>query len=264
VDPVTLARQDYYRGYFADVLRGDVSTARSYYQRALERGAEEPELAARAALRLAQWAESSHRRRVALDLAVRASVLGAELGDVKAAADAMQRRLATVRAQDIEVRGPPAGTPLVGVSDAVAAQFAAAEKLLGSYHRRRLQPRLEALSASIRGKRAAMEAAIRAYREVAASRESVAVVAAEFRMASVYYDYSLSLSFELPSELDVDLASSLRAGLRSEVHEVRARARAAYERSLAAAADAGDAAERWREAAQLGLSSVNDLLRGGK
>ncbi len=200
-----------------------------------------------------------------MDLAVRASVLGADVPRVKNAADALRLRLATtVRAQDIEVRGPKAGTELLGVTRPIATTFAAAEELLAAYHRRRLQPRLEALVASVRGKRAAMERAVRAYREVVDTGSSTAIVAAEFRIASLHYDFSLSLSFELPGELAPEVAASMRSSLRSEVRRVRAQAKAAYIRSLAAAVPVTPESRPWSEASRLGLASVEDLLRSGK
>lgn len=259
------ARHRYYRGYLADVLAGDRASAREHYQAVLSFGAEQPGLVAEAALRLAGWAEVRRERRTAMDLAVRASVLGADIPRVKSGADALRLRLATtVRAQDIEVRGPRAGTALRGVSEPIATQFAAAEELLSAYHRRRLQPRLEALVASVRGKRAAMERAVRAYREVIASGETTAIVASEFRIASLHYDFSLSLSFELPGELSPQVAASMRSSLRSEVRQMRAQAKAAYTRSLAAGVPAGADAEPWSDASSLGLASVEDLLRSGK
>jgi len=259
------ARHAYYRGYLADVLAGDQATAESQYRAVLGFGAEQPTLVAEAALRLAGWAERRRERRTAMDLAVRASVLGADIARIKNSADAMRQRLATtVRAQDIEVRGPKAGTVLLGVDPDIAAQFAEAEVLLSAYHRRRLQPRIEALVASVGSKRSAMERAVRAYREVVASSQQTAIVAAEFRIASLHYDFSLSLSFELPGELSPEVAASMRSSLRFEVRQVRAQARASYLRSLAAASQAGPEADPWSEASRLGLASVEDLLRGGK
>lgn len=259
------AKHIYYQGYLADVLGSDSQRAAGLYQQLLGSGADEPLLVAESALRLAGWAESNHQRRLAIDLAVRASVLGAEVPRIKSAADALRRRIATtVRPQDIEVRGPPAGTALSGVGESIANDFAAAEDLLGAYHRRLLKPRLEALVVSIRGKRASMERAVRAYRDVADSGVAEGLVASEFRIASLYYDFSLSLTFELPSELDPEIASSMRNSLRSEVNQLRAKARSAYARSLAAASKAGPTVKQWSAAAAIGLASVDDLLRGGK
>lgn len=259
------ARHEFYRGYLADVVGGDRERAATHYQEVLGFGAEQPTLVAQAALRLAIWGEIRRERRTAMDLAVRASVLGADIPRIKNPADAIRQRLATtVRAQDIEVRGPAVGTALLGVRPDTAAKFDAAEQLLSAYHRRRLQPRLEALVASVRGKRSAMERAVRAYRDVAESGNATAIVAAEFRIASIHYDFSLSMTFELPGELSPEVAASMRSSLRSEVRQVRARAKVAYMRSLAAAVPAAPEAKPWSDASRLGLASVEDLLRAGK
>lgn len=254
----------FFRGYFAETLHGDAEEARRAYRQVLSAGAEEPRLAALAALRLAELAAQARRRRVALDLAARAEALAGNDPDIASGARQLQARLASVRAQDIEVRGPPAGTALEGASPEAARLFAEGEALLASYHRRRLEPRLELLRATIRSKRAAMELAVRAYRNVAALGEPVAEAAAEFRIASLYYDLSLSLTFDLPSELESEAASQIRRSLAAQAVADRRKARAAYKRSLSAAQTAGAAADRWRDAARLGLSSVEDLLRGGE
>ena len=194
-----------------------------------------------------------------MDLAVRASILGADFPRIKAEADDIRRRIATtVKVQDLEVRGPAAGSRLQDVSEEVAVLFAKAEKLLALYHKRRLQPRLEALAASVRSKRGGMERAVRAYRDVALSLVPEAVAASEFRIASLYYDFSLALSFELPSELDPVVARNMRSQLRAELRHVRTKARAAYRRSLAV--PEGPHSQGWRAAAILGLGSVEDII----
>jgi hypothetical protein len=116
----------------------------------------------------------------------------------------------------------------------------------------------------VRAKRAAMEAAVRAYRQVAALGEPAAAVAAELRIGGLYYDLSLSLTFDLPSELEPGTAAELRQSLRAQALADRDRARAAYLRALEAGRDgrAGPAGAIWLEAAELGLRSTEDLLRG--
>jgi hypothetical protein len=260
VDP---ARR-YYRGYLDEVLRGDFSAARAAYRAVVEDGSAEPEVAARAALRLAEYEADAGRRHIALDLVARAAALGRDHRDLLHWAERLQRRLAAVRVHDIEVRGPPAGTPLEGVSAQAAELHARAEQLLAAYHARRLKPRLEDLGAGVRAKRSAMEAAVRAYRQVAALDEPAAAVAAELRIAGLYYDLSLSLTFDLPSELEQGTAAELRQSLRAQALADRNRARAAYLRALEAGRDgrAGPAGAIWLEAAELGLRSTEDLLRG--
>ncbi len=262
IDPGQSARHAYYRGYLAETLAGDSRLAAGYYQEVLGHGAEAPALVAQASLRLAGWSELNQQRREAMDLAVRASILGADIPRIKSEADALRLRLAsTVKAQDIEVRGPPAGTVLRNVSEEIATSFAEAEVLLSAYHKRRLKPRLEALATSVRSKRAALARAVRGYQRVAESGKPEAVVAAEFRIASLYYDFSLSLSFELPPELDPAVARNMRSQLRAELRHVRGKARLAYQRSLRAGSTLGTSSKEWVTAAEIGLASVEDIIQ---
>lgn len=115
----------------------------------------------------------------------------------------------------------------------------------------------------MRSKRHALDAAVRAYKRVIALAEPVATVAAEFRIASIYYDLALALTFDLPPELEESVASELRQSLRAQAVADRNRARAAYLRCLEAGRDgrAGATATIWLEAAELGLRSIEDLLR---
>jgi len=253
----------YYQAYFDETLRGEFNGARSAYRRVLDDPSAEPEVAARAALRLAEYEASYGRRHIALDLVARAAALGRDQRDLLQWAERVQRRIAAVRASDIEVRGPPAGTALEGVSPQAVELFARAETLLAAYHGRRLRPRLEDLRAGVRSKRAALESAVRAYRQVVALGEPPAVVAAEFRIASLYYDLALSLTFDLPPELDSTAATQLRQQLRTKALADRDSARKAYLRALDAGRDgrAGAAGAVWLAAAELGLRSVEDLLR---
>jgi hypothetical protein len=263
VEPVEEGeRHLYYRAYIADVVEGDQPAAQSKYQQMLAFGPEAPALVAQAALRLALWAEQEGQRVKARDLALRASVLGADLPFVFNAASQLRvRTAASSRARSNPVRGPQTGPLLRTVPANVMKNFREAEGLLSQYHRRRIKPRLEELSASINQKRAAMKQTIRAYRKVTGSQVPEAVVAAEFRIASVYYDYSLSLTFELPDELDPEVSIRLLNSLQSEVREVRSKARSAYERSLKAADLAkGAEVKVWQEAARVGLASVRDFL----
>jgi hypothetical protein len=262
--PSARAAARYYGGYLDEVLGGDVGAARAAYAAVVADGSAPPEIAARAALRLAEDEAESGHRHIALDLVARAAALGRDHRDLLRWAERLQRRLAAVRVHDIEVRGPPAGTALEGVSAEAAELHARAEALLSAYHARRLRPRLEELGAGVRAKRAALDAAVRGYRAITALGEPVATVAAELRIASLYYDLSLSLTFDLPSELEAGAAAELRQSLRARALADRTRARAAYLRALEAGRDgrAGPAAAIWLEAAEIGLRSVEDLLRG--
>jgi hypothetical protein len=254
---------DYYRARIGQVLGTEPEASRLRYQKVLDAYDADPVMAARAALELAGHAAAKRHRRVALDLIARASALGAAAADVTDRASRLHQRLSSVSAEDIEVRGPSAPAVLTGVSPEAAERFARAEELLAVYLRRRASSRVEQVISSIRAKRVALEAAERAYREVAALGEPTATAAAEFRIASMYYDLSLSLTYDLADELVAAEARKLRSGLRSLAANNRRRARAGYRRSLDAAAEAPESADRWREAAALGLTSVEDLLRGG-
>jgi hypothetical protein len=258
------ATSRYYRGYLDEVLRGDFAAARAAYREVVADDSSAPETAARAALRLAEYEADAGRRHIALELVARAAALGRDHRDLLHWAERLQRRLAAVRVHDIEVRGPPGGTALEGVSRHAAELHARAEELLAAYHAHRFRPRLEDLGAGVRAKRSAMEAAVRAYRQITALGEPAATVAAELRIASLYYDLSLSLTFDLPSELEAGAAAELRQSLRAQALADRDRARADYLRALeaGAAGRAGPAAAIWLEAAELGLRSVEDLLRG--
>jgi hypothetical protein len=134
--------------------------------------------------------------------------------------------------------------------------------LLAAYHRFRLKPRIEALGASVQGKRTAMQRAVNAYREVVSSGVPTAVVAAEFRIASIYHDYSLSLAFELPDELDPQVASRIRSSHLSEVRTARSRARSAYLRSIEAnKGRPGGQGSTWAEASGRGLASIKAIMQ---
>lgn len=254
----------YYDGYLAETLRGDVAAARQAYEDVIaEAGAVAPWVAARAALRLAELEVLAGRRRKALELMARASVLGRDSLEIVERADRLQARLGSLRFVGSDVRGPPLGTALEGVSGDAVERFQRAEDLMAAYYRVRLEPRLEQLRAGVRVKESAMDAAVRAYRQVVAMDEPVAAVAAEFRIASLYHDLALALMFELPPELEPRAAAQVRRSLRASALGYLSRAQAAYLRSRAAGSEGGNAAsERWLVAAELGLRSVDDLLGG--
>lgn len=257
----------YYDGYLAEILRGDYNRARAAYEQVIaEAGSEQPEMAARAALRLGQLQALAGRRREALELMARASVLGRDNLEIIEEADRLHARLASLRAGGQEVRGPPLDTTLDSVSADASKRFARAETLLAAYLRIRLKPRLEQLRTGVRKKEYATDAAVRAYRQVIDLQEDNAVVAAEFRIASLYHDLALSLMFDLPPELEPRAAAKLKRSLRSSALSYLNKARGAYERSLGVEkADAQTAvSERWTAAAALGLRSVEDMLGGSE
>lgn len=217
----------YYQAYLDESLHGDFDAARRAYRGVVEDVNADPRIAARAALRLAEYEPDARRRHNALQMVAKAA----------------------------------ARTSVESMSAAAADRFAHAEGLLAAYHARRLRPRLEDLRAGVRSKRHTLDAAVRAYKRVIALGEPIATVAAEFRIASLSYDLALALTFDLPPELEEDVASELRRSLRAQAVADRNRARAAYQRALEIGRDgrAGPAATVWLEAAELGLRSVEDL-----
>ncbi|MCG8417943.1 MAG: hypothetical protein MJE77_08380 [Proteobacteria bacterium] len=252
----------YYAGYLLETLHGDVASARTAYEEVVaEGGPLSPEIAARAALRLAELEFLAGRRRRALELTARAWSLGRDHIEIVERADRLQTRLGSLRSDGSEVRGPPISTRLESVSAGAAEPFSRAEELLRAYHHIRLAPRLERLRAGVRAKENAMEAAVRAYRAVLSHREVAAIVAAEFRIGSLYHDLALSLMFDLPPELEPRAREQLRRSLRVSAMSYLRRARAAYQRSLDRAVDP-PVGERWTVAARVGLRSVSDLLGG--
>lgn len=254
----------YYEGYLAETVRGDRAAARAIYDEVVNRAARvDRDSAARAALRLAELELVDGNRRRAQELVARASVLGQGSLELIERADRAQARLASLRARGSDVRGPPAGTELEGVSAETRKQFAAAEGTLGDYHRRRLAPRLEGIQAAIRAKENAREQAERAYREVIPSGEREAVVAAEFRIGSLHHDLAMALMFDIPPELEKEEAAKLRRSLRGRAVTHLRKGRTAYERSLEVAQGRSVAStERWRLAAEVGLRAVKELLVG--
>lgn len=254
----------YYDGYVAETLHGDMASARAAYEDVVaEAGSVAPQLAARAALRLAEIEALAGRRRKALELMARASALGRENLEIVEQADRLHARLGSLRAEASDVRGPPMRTALESVSGQAGERFARAEELFHDYYRVRIEPRLEQLRAGVRAKENATDEAVRAYRTVIALGEPRATVAAEFRIASLYHDLALSLMFDLPPELDPSVAARLKRSLKASAIGHLRRAMAAYRRSLEAEGESRDpSSERWTSAAKLGLRSVEDLLGG--
>lgn len=264
VMPSVSVEARYFGARLEHTLQGPNERIWPEYRYVLEAYDVDPVLAARSALELATRAAARRQWRVAFDLIARGAALGIRTPDVTDRASRLRSEFVSEAADDIEVRGPPASAELAGVSAQAAERFARAEALLAVYLERRPSSRLEEVKSSVRAKRAALEAAERAYRQVISLGEPTATTAAEFRIASMYYDLSLSLTYDLTREMLPAEARKFRASLRSTAVADRRRARAAYRRALEAATAAdGEEVERWREAAVLGLTSVEDLLRGG-
>lgn len=255
----------YFTARLEQTLRGHAEPTWQRYRYVLEAYDVDPVLAARSALELATQAASRRQWRIAFDLIARAAALGIRALDVTDRASRLRSEFVSEAADDIEVRGPAANAELAGVNKRVSTRFARAEALLAAYLRRRPSSRLEEVKSSVRAKRSALESAERSYNQVIALGEPTASCAAEFRIASMYYDLSLSLAtYDLTREMLRDEARKFRARLRAMAIADRRRARASYRRAIEAAASASSKeVERWREAAVLGLTSVEDLLRGG-
>ena len=255
-------------------LTGDEAAARAGFERVLAAADTPSPLAARAALHLAQIELRSGRTGHARDLALRAAAL-APNDPVIYEGGAQIRASAVAESASGDIRGPRIGTPLPGVSTEVAEAFATAEKAFARVHRLRPRPIIEALSTSIRAKEDATEAVVAQYRAVA-EHGGVAFVAGHYRAGSLYHDLALGLLFELPPELDPNVAAGLRRTLRRRALLYLERAAAEYRLALARPGSAGprsadeigakvDAvplkeAELWRIAAETDLRAALDLL----
>lgn len=240
-------------------LLGDEAAARAGYERVLGSADAPAALAAKSALHLAQLESLAGRSRHALDLVVRAAALAP--GDVAIAEGVAQLRADAVAASgEGNIRGPRLGTPLTGVDPKVAETFAAAERAMGKVHRLRPRPFIEALSSSIRAKELATEDVVASYRAVAEAG-GLARIAGHYRAGSLYHDLALGLLFELPPELDPNVAAGLRRTLRGRAQAYLKKAVAEYE--LALAETAAPDSELWRLAAEADLRSARDVLGEG-
>jgi hypothetical protein len=251
---------DYWAAFLDEVVAGDLAAARAGYERELDRGADAPAVAARAALRLAELEGAAGNRRRALELVARATAVAYDDEAVQDAAERLRGRLVAAPSGAGDLRGPPAGTALPGVAAETAAAFAAAEATLARVHRIRLEPVLEALSSTVRAKERATEAAARAYRAVA-DAGGLARIAAQYRVGSLYHDLAIELVFDLPPELEAGVASRLRRTLRASAVAYLRKAAAAYRVSLAEpVGGSADDAALWRSAAQSDLRAAEELL----
>lgn len=237
-------------------LTGDEAAARAGFERVLAAPDAPAAVSARAALHLAQMESRAGRSRHALDLVARASSLAP--GDVVIAEGVAQLRADAVAATGSgTIRGPRLGTPLPGVEPKVAEAFAAAEKELETVHKLRPRPIIEALSRSIRLKEDSTESVVAKYRAVA-EHGGLAHVAAHYRAGSLYHDLALGLLFELPPELDPNVAAGIRRTLRGRALAYMKKAIAEYNQSLAWPLQPD--AELWRLAAETDLRAAQDVI----
>lgn len=237
-------------------LTGDEAAARAGFERVLAAPDSPAPLAARAALHWAQLESKAGRTSHARDLSLRASAL-APNDPVIVEGTAQIRALAVSERGAGDVRGLPLGTPLTGVEPDVAAAFALAEKDLDKVHRFRPRPIIETLSTSIRSKELLTEAVVAQYRAIA-DHGGVALVAGHYRAGSLYHDLALGLLFELPPELDPNVAAGLRQTLRRRA--LGYLRKAATEYKLALDPKPLPDAELWRIAAETDLRAAQDLL----
>ncbi len=230
---------------------GDDVAARVGFEHLLAAADAPPELAARAALHLAQLeVRAGKSTRHALDLVARAAALAP--GDVAIAEGIAQLRADIVAGSGTgDSRGPKLGQPLPGVAPKVADAFAAAERALAQV--RRFHPRpFEILLGAMED---ATESVIAKYRTVAAAG-GLAQVAAEYRIGSLYHDLAYGLLSDVP--FDPTVAAGARRTLRGHALGYLKDAIAAYTACLAAPTSPD--AELWRIAAETDLRGAKDVL----
>ncbi|MGE0548782.1 MAG: hypothetical protein AB7O24_24110 [Kofleriaceae bacterium] len=237
-------------------LTGDESAARAGFERLLAAPETSSSLAARAALHLASLESRRGKSRHALDLVARAEALAPT--DAVIREGVVQLRVDSVAAQrQVDLRGPRVGTPLRGVQPAVADAFAAAERGISTVHKLRRRPPIESLVRSVRAMERATEALVARYHAVS-KHGGVALVAARYRAGSLYHDLALALLFELPPELDANVASEIRRTLRARAFAYLRKAVAEYKASLTAPLNVD--AELWRLAAETDLGGAEKIL----
>jgi len=238
-------------------LTGDEATARAQFEHVLAGSDVPPQLTARAALHLAQIELRAGQSRHALDLAARA----------RAAAPSdkvIEEGVGTIQAEFVDsagsgdVRGPGVGTTLPGVTPEVADPFAKAEARLAQVHRRRLQLLFGETQRSIDIRINATASVVALYRAVAA-KGGVALVAATYRIGTLYHDLALDLSAaEPPAELMRDPARGLRVMLSNLAFTYLRKAETEYRACMDA--PQSPESELWRLAAQTDRRSVVDVL----
>lgn len=242
-------------GVLAEITR-DEPAARAAYERVLAAPDAPPAIAAGAALYLAWIEHRAGHHRPALDLGARAVALAPSNAAITEGV--AQLRDAIVAAAGAgDVRGPRIGTPLAGVSPAVADAFAAAERALQAVTKLRLRPNIEAVFATIRYRVDVTEGVVARYRAVA-EHGGPAQIAGRYRAGSLYHDLAIALQFELPPELERQSRFDLRQFLRARAVLYLRKAEAEYAACLEAPPTPD--AELWRLAAETDLRRARDVL----
>ncbi len=230
-------------GLLAEVV-GDEAAARAAFERVLSSADAPAEVAARAALHLAQLEARAGKSGRARDLIVRATALAPNDSMIAEGADRVRSDIVAASGAG-DIRGPKLGTPLPGVTQRTAIAFTAAERALARVHAMRTRQRL-----AVWEKEDATAEVVRRYRAIA-EVGGLAQVAAEYRIGSLYHDLALGLMFE-------PVAADLRRTLFSGARNYFKKAATAYRASLAA--KASPEAELWRLAAETDLRAALDVL----
>ena len=225
-------------------LTGDDTAARKAYEQVLTASDVPPDVAARAALHLAQLEAHAGKSGRARDLIARATALAPADATVSEGADRVRAEIvAGSSASDIRVA---IGTPLPGVPPKVAQAFAAAEQALVRVHGMRTRQRL-----AVWEKEDATAALVGRYRAIA-EHGGVAQMAAEYRIGTLYHDLAIGLLVE-------PIGGDLRRTLTPGAFGFLKKAVAAYKASLAV--PAGQEADSvWRLAAETDLRAAQDVL----
>lgn len=235
-------------GLIAELIGNDTA-ARESYERILTASDAPSDVAARAALHLAQLEARAGKSGRARDLIVRATALAPNDMSIIEGADRVRADIvAASGAGDIQ---PKLGTPLPGVTGKVAASYASAEKAFARVHAMRSRERL-----AVWEKEDATAEVVRRYRALA-ENGGVAQVAAEYRIASLYHDLALGLMFE---PVDAELRRTLFAGARKYLEKAATAYRASLAAHAPAEAETLEEFKVWRLAAESDLRAVLDVL----
>lgn len=227
-------------------LTGDDAAARASYERVLSAPDVPSEIAARAALHLAQLDARAGKSGPARDLIARATALAPSDPSVSEGADRVRAEIvAGTGAGDI--RPPKLGTPLAGVPKRIADAWAVAEGVLGRVHALRPRERLVVWE-----KEDATTDAVRRYRAIAEAG-GIAELAAEYRIGTLYHDLAIALLVE-------PLSADLRRTLRPSAYGFLKKAITAYKASLAVKVPANEVDSVWRLAAETNMRAAQDVL----
>jgi hypothetical protein len=226
-------------------LTGDDASARDSYERVLSNADVPSDIAARAALHLAQLEARAGKTGRARDLVARATALAPADSSISDGADRVREEIVAGSSTG-DIRGPKVGTQLPGVPARVSSAFAGAERGLAHVHSMRPRQRL-----AVWEKEDATADVVRRYRAVA-EHGGLAQIAAEYRIGALYHDLAIGLLVE-------PIAADLRRTLRAGAYAYLKKAITAYKASLAVKSPPPEA-EQWRLAAETHLRAAQDVL----